>query len=38
MEQNNLYQITVNRRQLELIARCLEDISRFAAGQPELRN
>lgn len=38
MEQNNLYQIIVNRRQLELIARCLEDISRLAAGQPELHH
>lgn len=38
MEQKNLYQIIVNRRQLELIARCLEDISRFAAGQPELQH
>ena len=38
MKQENLYQITVNREQLLLIANCLEDISRFAAGQPELRN
>ena len=38
MEQKNSYQIVVNRRQLELIARCLEDISRFAAGQPELHH
>lgn len=38
MEQNNLYQIIVNREQLQLIADCLEDISRLAAGQPELRN
>lgn len=36
MEQNNLYQIEVNREQLLLIAYCIEDISRFAAGQPEL--
>lgn len=38
MKQENLYQITVNREQLLLIANCLEDISRFATGQPELRN
>ncbi|EKN09846.1 hypothetical protein HMPREF1076_04093 [Parabacteroides goldsteinii CL02T12C30] len=38
MEQSNLYQITVNRDQLLLIANCLEDICRFAAGQPELYN
>ena len=38
MEQNNLYQIIVNREQLQLIADCLEDISRLAAGQPELCN
>lgn len=36
MEQNNLYQIVVNREQLLLIAHCIEDISRLAAGQPEL--
>lgn len=36
MEQKHLYQITVNREQLLLIANCLEDISRFASGQPEL--
>lgn len=38
MEQNNYYQIIVNREQLLLIANCLEDISRFAAGQPELNH
>lgn len=32
------YQIIVNKEQLRLIADCLEDISRFAAGQPELQN
>lgn len=34
MEQK--YQIIVNREQLLLIAKCIEDIGRFAAGQPEL--
>lgn len=36
MEQNNLYQIVVNREQLLLITNCIEDISRLAAGQPKL--
>lgn len=31
-----LYTITVNRAQLLLISECIEDICRFAAGQPEL--
>lgn len=35
---NENYQITVNREQLILIAKCIEDIGRFAAGQPELYN
>jgi hypothetical protein len=30
------YQITLNKEQLKIIAYCLEDISRFASGQPQL--
>lgn len=33
-----MYQITLTREALMLIAQCVEDISRFAAGQPELSN
>lgn len=33
-----LYQLTCTKEQLLLIARCIEDISRFASGQPELHN
>lgn len=32
------YQITLNERQLRLIADCLEDCSLFMAGQTELHN
>jgi hypothetical protein len=30
------YRLIVSEKQLRLIANCLEDISRFASGQPEL--
>lgn len=33
---NKKFQITVNEHQLQLIADCLEDISRFMSGQMEL--
>lgn len=35
---DQLYTITVNMEQLMLISQCIEDICRFAAGQPELHH
>ncbi len=33
-----MYQITLSEEQLSLIAQCLEDVCRFAAGQWEMQN
>lgn len=38
MNKTKKYQITLTEEQLMLIARCVEDCSRFAAGQTELLN
>lgn len=38
MNKTKKYQITLTEEQLMLIARCVEDCSRFAAGQTELYN
>lgn len=38
MNKTKKYQITLTEEQLMLIARCVEDCSRFAAGQTELGN
>lgn len=35
---NKMYRIILSRDALMLIAHCVEDISRFASGQPELAN
>jgi hypothetical protein len=35
-EQEDLYQLTCNKRQLSIIARCLEENSRMMCGQVEL--
>jgi hypothetical protein len=37
MEQNKKYKIELSEEQMFLIAHCLEDVSRFASGQWELR-
>jgi hypothetical protein len=37
MEQNKKYKIELSEKQMFLIARCLEDVSRFASGQWELK-
>lgn len=33
-----MYTITLSEKQMKLVADCLEDVSRFASGQWELRN
>ena len=38
MDKTKKYQITLTEEQLMLMARCVEDCSRFAAGQTELGN
>lgn len=38
MNKTKKYQITLTEEQLMLMARCVEDCSRFAAGQTELGN
>lgn len=38
MNKTKKYQITLTEEQLILMARCVEDCSRFAAGQTELYN
>lgn len=38
MDKTKKYQITLTEEQLMLMARCVEDCSRFAAGQTELYN
>lgn len=38
MNKTKKYQITLTEEQLMLMARCVEDCSRFAAGQTELSN
>lgn len=38
MSKTKKYQITLTEEQLMLMARCVEDCSRFAAGQTELYN
>lgn len=38
MNKTKKYQITLTEDQLMLIAQCVEDCHRFAAGQPELYN
>lgn len=38
MNKTKKYQITLTEEQLILMARCVEDCSRFAAGQTELNN
>lgn len=38
MDKTKKYQITLTEKQLMLMARCVEDCSRFAAGQTELLN
>lgn len=38
MNKTKKYQITLTEEQLMLMARCVEDCSRFAAGQTELYN
>lgn len=38
MNRTKKYQITLTEEQLMLMARCVEDCSRFAAGQTELYN
>jgi hypothetical protein len=38
MEQNKKYKIELSEEQMFLIAHCLEDVSRFASGQWELRH
>lgn len=38
MDKTKKYQITVTEEQLMLMAHCVEDCSRFAAGQTELYN
>jgi hypothetical protein len=37
MEQNKKYKIELSEKQMFLIAHCLEDVSRFASGQWELK-
>ena len=37
-QDGKLYRITCTREALMLIANCVEDISRFSSGQPELSN
>lgn len=38
MDNKQLYKITLTREQLMLISQCVEDISRFAAGDMDLQN
>ena len=38
MDNKQLYKITLTREQLMLISRCVEDISRFAAGDMDLQH
>ena len=38
MDKTKKYQITLTEEQLMLMAHCVEDCSRFAAGQTELYN
>lgn len=38
MSKEKLYNLVVNEEQLRLISRCVEDCSRFAAGQFEMMN
>lgn len=38
MKEENQYQITLSESQMMLIARTLEDVSRFASGQMEMQN
>lgn len=38
MDNKQLYKITLTREQLMLISQCVEDISRFAAGDMDLQH
>ena len=38
MDNKQLYKITLTREQLMLISQCVEDISRFAAGDMSLQH
>ena len=38
MDNKQLYKITLTREQLMLISRCVEDISRYAAGDMDLQH
>ena len=38
MNNKQLYKITLTREQLMLISQCVEDISRFAAGDIDLQH